>query len=157
MGAMDDSLPRDSERRRTDLEQVKVLSVCHFVGAGLAALGLLMLYGHYTFFTRMMSNPNFWKGAAAPPPPEMFAPMLWMYGFGAALIAGTGVLNFCAARWLRAKKNRVFTIAVAIVNCFWFPLGTALGVFTIIVLARESVQALYRERVRTAPEQPMRE
>jgi hypothetical protein len=142
---MDDSLPRDSERRRTDLEQVKVLSVFHYVGVGLAALGLLMVYGHYTLFTRMMSNPNLWKGAAAPPTPEMFAPMRWMYGFGAAIVAGTGVLNFCAARWLRAKKNRLFTIGVAVVNCFWFPLGTALGVFTIIVLARESVQALYRE------------
>jgi hypothetical protein len=33
-----------------------------------------------------------------------------MYGFGAAIVAGTGVLNLCAARWLRAKKNRLFTI-----------------------------------------------
>jgi hypothetical protein len=75
----------------------------------------------------------------------MFAPMRWLYGVGATLVAGTGVLNFLAARSLRAKKSRLFTIGVAIVNCFWFPLGTALGVFTIIVLARESVQALYRE------------
>jgi hypothetical protein len=149
---MEDLLPRDSERRRTDLEQVKVLSVFHFVGVGLAALGLLMLYGHYTFFTRMMSNPDLWKGAAVPPPPEVFAPMRWMYGFGAVLVAGTGVLNFLAARWLRARKNRLFTIGVAIVNCFWFPLGTALGVFTIIVMARDSVQALYRESAPTPRE-----
>ena len=124
-----------------------MLAVFHFVTVGLAALGLLAVYGHYTFFRQMMSNPNLWKGAAAPPPPEMFAPMRWIYGFGAAIVAGSGVLNFCAARWLRAKKNRLLTIGVAIVNCFWFPLGTALGVFTIIVLARESVQALYRESV----------
>ena len=149
---MDDSLPRDSERRRTDLEQIKVLSVFHFVGVGLAALGLVMVYVHCIFFTRMMSDPNLWKGAANPPPPEMFAPMRWMYGFGATIVAGTGVMNFCAARWLRAKKNRLFTIGVAIVNCFWFPLGTALGVFTIIVLARESVQALYRESTPTIRE-----
>jgi hypothetical protein len=142
---MDDSLPRDSERRRTDLEQVKILSVVHFVGVGLAALGLLVVYGHYKFLSQMISNPNLWKGAATPPPPEAFAPLRWMYGFGATIVAGTGVLNFCAARWLRAKKNRVFTIGVAIVNCCWFPIGTALGVFTIIVLARESTQALYRE------------
>jgi hypothetical protein len=142
---MDDSLPRDSERRRTDLEQIKVLSAFHYVGVGLAALGLLAVYGHYTLVSRMMSDPNVWKGPANPPPPEMFAPMRWMYGFGATVVAGTGVLNFFAARWLRAKKNRLFTIGVAIANCFWFPLGTALGVFTIIVLARESTQALYRE------------
>jgi hypothetical protein len=149
---MDDSLPRDSERRRTDLEQVKVLAVFHFVGVGLAALGLLMVYGHYKLFSQMISNPNLWKGAAAPPPPELFAPMRWMYGFGATLVAATGLLNLCAARWLRAKKNRLFTIGVAIVNCFWFPLGTALGVFTIIVLARESTQALYRESTPTLRE-----
>ena len=65
---------------------------------------------------------------------------------------GSGRPDFCAARWLRAKKNRLFTIGVAIVNCFWFPLGTALGVFTIIVLARESVQALYRESAPTIRE-----
>ena len=140
---MDQLLSPVSDRRRTDLEQLKVLSVFHFVAVGLAAVGLLGIYGHYMFFSRMLSNPEMWKGANAPPPADVFAPMRWMYGVFATVVAGYGVLNLCAARWLRARRNRLFTFGVAIANCFWFPLGTVLGVFTIIVLARESVRGIY--------------
>jgi hypothetical protein len=44
---------------------------------------------------------------------------------------------------LRERKNRTFSFVVACVNCIHVPLGTVLGVFTIVVLSRESVKRLY--------------
>jgi hypothetical protein len=35
-------------------------------------------------------------------------------------------------------------MVIAGINCLSFPFGTALGIFTLIVLSRESVQALYK-------------
>jgi hypothetical protein len=41
---------------------------------------------------------------------------------------------------------------VAIIQCFiWTPIGTALGVFSLIVLYRSSVKALYGEIPPIAP------
>jgi hypothetical protein len=38
-------IPRD--QRKIDADHLKLLAIFHFVGAGLAVLGLLFLLGHY--------------------------------------------------------------------------------------------------------------
>jgi hypothetical protein len=48
-----------------------------------------------------------------------------------------------AGRSLAARKRYTFCIIVAAISCTFFPLGTALGVFTILVLSRPSVKALF--------------
>jgi hypothetical protein len=142
---MNDLPSLQGPQRKTDVEHLNLLSTFHFVGVGLAAVGLLMLYGHYSMFNSMLSNPKLWQQQGAPPPPmEMFAPMRWIYGVFAVGIAGTGVLNFLSARFLRAKTHRAFSLVVAGLNCFYMPLGTALGIFTIVVLLRSSVRDMYQ-------------
>ena len=53
------------------------------------------------------------------------------------------VLNLLSAGFLWQKRNRLFSIVIAGLDCLQIPFGTALGVFTIIVLSRESVRELY--------------
>jgi hypothetical protein len=130
-------------QRARDVEQLKLLAAFHFVGVGLAALGMLMLYGHYVMFNNLMSNPKMWANQAAPPPTELFVGMKWFYGVCAAGLLGTGALNLLAGLFLRARTHRIFTFLVAGINCFYMPLGTALGIFTFIVLLRDSVRKLY--------------
>jgi hypothetical protein len=55
----------------------------------------------------------------------------------------SGVLNVISGLCLRARKGRTFSLVVAGINCLYIPLGTLLGVFTIIVLLRDSVRELY--------------
>lgn len=45
--------------------------------------------------------------------------------------------------YIRAKRNRTFSIIVSGFNYLDIPIGTLLGVFTIVVLIRKSVQELY--------------
>jgi hypothetical protein len=45
--------------------------------------------------------------------------------------------------WIKKRKNRTFSFVVAAMNCLQFPFGTALGVFTFIVLARPTVKSSY--------------
>ena len=59
----------------------------------------------------------------------------------------SGVLNVLSGLFLRARKHWTFSIVVAAIDCLHFPLGTVLGVFTIIVLIRPSVRELYGEFV----------
>jgi hypothetical protein len=142
---MDDLPTLRTNQRKTDVEHLKLLSAFHFVGVGLAVIGLLMVYGHYTLFNSMMSNSKLWQQQGAPPPPiEMFASMKWMYVVFALGVAGTGALNLLSALFIRARRHRIFSLVVAGFNCFYMPLGTALGIFTIVVLVRSSVGDLYQ-------------
>jgi hypothetical protein len=45
-------------------------------------------------------------------------------------------------RSLALRKRYSFVFVMACVECLFIPFGTVLGVFTIIVLSRESVRAL---------------
>jgi hypothetical protein len=46
----------------------------------------------------------------------------------------------------RPERPDVFAGVVAGINCLHIPLGTVLGVFTIVVLIRDSVRELYSAR-----------
>ncbi|OGW59571.1 MAG: hypothetical protein A2V83_03205 [Nitrospirae bacterium RBG_16_64_22] len=48
-----------------------------------------------------------------------------------------------AGRFLSRRKHRIFCFVTAGLSLLFAPLGTALGVFTIIVLMRDSVRLLF--------------
>jgi membrane protein YqaA with SNARE-associated domain len=48
-----------------------------------------------------------------------------------------------AGRLLAKHRHYWFAFAIACVECLFIPFGTILGVFTIIVLSRESMKALF--------------
>ena len=132
------------DQHKTDADHLKLLSIFHFVGAGLALLGILFLFVHYTMFNALVSNPKMWENQKqGPPPAEFFAIFKWFYVVFAVWFVGSGILNLISGLCIRARKHRTFSIIVAGINCIHVPLGTVLGVFTIIVLIRESVQELY--------------
>ena len=138
------SLPRD--QRKIDADHLNLLAIFHFVGTGLAVLGLLFLLVHYTFMHAVFTNPEMWKNQKQPmpmPPEQIFAMMKWFYLAGAVWFVSSGVLNLISGLCLRARKGRTFSVVVAGINCLHIPLGTVLGVFTIVVLSRESVRELY--------------
>jgi hypothetical protein len=135
-------LPRD--QRKIDADHLKILSIFHFVGAGLALLGILFLLAHFAMFHFIFTNSKFWEDQKqAPPPAEFFAIFKWFYLVFGVWFLTSGVLNVISGLCLRARKHRTFSLVVAGINCLHIPLGTVLGVFTIIVLIRDSVRELY--------------
>jgi hypothetical protein len=57
-----------------------------------------------------------------------------------------GVLEIVAGRCVSQHRARVFTMVVAVPRLLFIPWGTILSVFTMLVLERASVEALYRRR-----------
>lgn len=51
--------------------------------------------------------------------------------------------NFFAARALSKRRNRMFIFVVGCINLLAMPLGTTLGVFTLIVMLRPTIQGLF--------------
>jgi hypothetical protein len=148
---MTDQPPLLRDQRKIDANHLDVLSIFHFVGAGLATLGIVFVIVHFVVFRTFLSNPKMWENQKqTPPPPEFMAMFQWFYLIFAIVLIASGVLNLLSGLFIRARKHRTFSIVVSAINCLHIPLGTALGVFTIIVLMRESVRELYenvRDRV----------
>jgi hypothetical protein len=143
---MTDLPPLTRDQRKVDQKHLEILSIFHFVGAGLALIGILFLFAHYEIMHTVFTNPDLWKNQKQQPPfsPEQFFNIFrWFYLIFGSWFLLSGILNVISAFCLRAKKHRTFSLVVAGINCLHIPLGTVLGVFTIIVLVRESVRELY--------------
>ncbi len=64
---------------------------------------------------------------------------------GVVLFAGL-VLNVLSGLFLWQRRHRVYSIVTAGLDCLQIPFGTALGVFTLLVLSRDSVRQLYEQK-----------
>jgi len=132
-----------------DEEHLKLLSIFHYVLVVFAVLGMIFLFIHYMIFYTVFNNPKIIEQMQknqpdqALDPREFLAIFKWFYIFmgGCFLLCAIG--NFLSGWYIREKMHRTFSLFVGGLNCLLVPIGTVLGVFTIIVLSRESVRALY--------------
>lgn len=124
-----------------DLEHLRWLSIGFYMNAGISLLFALFPFIHLFIGIAMVSG-KFEDGKN--PPPLFFG---WFFiGIASFLILmgfALAVCNFLAGKFLKEKTKYTFCFVMAAVNCMFAPLGTVLGIFTIIVLARESVKALF--------------
>jgi hypothetical protein len=56
-----------------------------------------------------------------------------------------------AGRCLSRRKSYSFALVMACIECLFVPFGTILGIFTIVVLSRKSVKALFSDAQTPAP------
>jgi hypothetical protein len=92
----------------------------------------------------VFSNPKLWANQRqGPPPAEIFAIFKWAYLVFGCWFLSSVILNLLSGLFILRRKYRYFSLVVAAINCLHIPLGTVLGVFTIIVLIRQSVVELY--------------
>ena len=137
-------LPQSSFRYPRDCEHLNLLAIFHFVFGGLALVGIGFLFVHYFILHTVFFNPDMWKSQTqAMPPKALLDAFIWFYLFMGVLLLTGLVLNVLSGVFLLHKRNRVFSLIIGGLNCLQIPFGTALGVFTIIVLSRDSVRELY--------------
>jgi hypothetical protein len=128
-----------------DTEQLNLLAIFHYVVAGLAALFSFfpLIYttiGAIFVFVAQHGTPKPGEGL----PPEFLG---WIFiGIGSFLFLlgiAMAICIFIAGRSLSHRKGYSFVLVMACIECLFIPFGTILGVLTIVVLARESVRALF--------------
>ena len=129
-----------------DEEHLKILSILHYVLAAMLALSVLGLVVHFLFMNTLMTTEGIWEDNGTPPPPEFLAIMRGGYAVAGFFLIVEVVLNVLSARDLRVNHSRTLSLITSGINCLNVPLGTALGVFTIIVLMRPSVIARYQSQ-----------
>ena len=142
--------PGDPYQQARDAEHLRLLSICHYVWGGIAAVfsmcGLFYVFMGFAFANDPSAFNNTGSGAGGgnPPPPEFMGYMF--IGMGSAIIllgSVVGGLTIYSGRCLAQRRGRGFSMVVAGINCLSVPIGTVLGVFTFMVLTRDSVRSLY--------------
>jgi hypothetical protein len=136
-----------------DREHLRLLAIFHYVTAGLAALFsffplLYTIVGVVFIFAAR-------HGTAKPGeelPPEFLG---WIFAVIGAVLFVIGIaMAICiliAGRSLAHCKHYSFALVMACIECLFVPFGTILGVFTIVVLSRESVRGLFSPAAAQTP------
>lgn len=126
-----------------DEEQLRLLSIFHYVVAGITALFACIPLIHVAIGLMLILGAPF-AGGHGEAPPVWFGYIFLLVGGSIVLVGwAMAIFAFFSGRFIAARKRRTFSLVVAGVLCTFVPFGTVLGVFTIIVLARDSVQRLY--------------
>lgn len=134
--------PPPSLTRTNDEEHLRLLAIFHYVVAGVGALFACFPLIHVAMGVMIVTG----SGSIAGPkgPPAGFGYLFIVIGATFVLIGwAAAVCTFVSGRFLARRRKRLFSFVMAAFLCMFVPFGTVLGIFTIIVLSRESVQRLY--------------
>jgi hypothetical protein len=122
-------------------QHLQLLAIFHYVVGGLTAffacfplihltIGLAMVFGGFP--------------GNQPPPPQFVGWLFIILGGGFFVVGQTlAICIIIAGRFLARRKHYLFVFVVACCECLFMPFGTILGVFTIILLSRESVKSAF--------------
>ena len=125
-----------------------MLSVLHYVVGGLAALCACIPIVHLVLGLVFLLAPEKLglkgESMSGSGSPEMAG---WFFITIAVVMIAIGWvfagLLMAAGRFLSKRKHYTFCFVMAFVECLFIPMGTALGIFTIIILMRPSVKQAF--------------
>lgn len=141
---MNDAPP--DRQQIVDHEHLKLLSIAHYIYGVLQGLVSCVLIFHFGLGLLMVVAPHVFGGHHQQAPPAWVG--LLMSGFaGVIMFLGWlfAALTIYSGICIKRRQYRIYSLVIAAINCLSFPFGTALGVFTFIVLLRDSVKQQYDE------------
>lgn len=141
----------ESEKPMTkDDDQLNLLSILHFVFSGFS----LFSFAITVIQRRMingMPNPSGFGDSRMSDTFSFFSNLIWLIGlFFLCMFAA----NIASAYFIGKRRNRSFSLVVAGINSLHFPIGTALGVFCIVVLQKDTVRSLYESNSKLEQSDP---
>ncbi len=132
-----------------DRSHLELLMIFHYVMAAMSVMGCMAMGAYAVFMPRFikgMTDQMAESGAdveVVQMLESMFPMFFVIFGVIAVIQLGSAALSFFCARFLKERRNRTFCQVVAALALLSIPLGTALGIFTLVVLARPTVQAAF--------------
>lgn len=121
-------------------EQLRLLAVFHYVVGGLAGLFSLFPVIHLAMGIAMVTG-----RMDAPDQDGVLFGWFFIIFAAAMIVCGVSfaVCLVLAGRFLMRRVHYTFCFVIAALACMFFPFGTVLGIFTIIVLSRTGVRDLF--------------
>jgi Ca2+/Na+ antiporter len=129
-----------------DDEHLRLLSIFYYVKGGITALFACIPIIHVVLGLVFIIAPHAF-GHGNDQPPAFLGWLFVILGSFLILFGWTfAVLAVITGRCLSRRKHYAFCFIVACIECLSVPFGTVLGVFTILVLNRQSVKELFKPR-----------
>jgi nitrate reductase gamma subunit len=128
-----------------DEEQLRLLVIGHYICGALEILFASMFIFHFVLMVFMASDPQFFpqQPNQQAPPEGMFLAFGVFLGIFILLGWAFGGLTIYAGRCIKRRTNRTRSLIVACLNLLFLPVGTILGIASIMVLTRPSVKSAY--------------
>ncbi len=128
-----------------DLQNLRLLSIFHYVLAGIIALFACIPFIHLILGIIFLVMPeSFCNGDCEDVPPPFVG---WIFiGIGTLAIVMGWALAIAvgiAGRFLSQRRRLKYCMVVAGLSCLFMPLGTVLGVFTLIQLSKPHMAELF--------------
>ena len=128
-----------------DRQHLKILSIFHYIFGGIITFLSLLFLRFFIMVITMTTSP---ESLPMEPPGELLIRELdYLFvarGVASVLLLESLAISTIFSGWFLKKHRRYwFSFITACILCLFTPFGTILGVFTIIVLSRESVKELY--------------
>lgn len=141
----------DQIRKALDESHLKILFIVHYIFAAHSAIG-----GFFTLFqVRQMMKLKLDMESHFPPGLKLDSVNQHLIDFGIVTTLFAWIMSLLAiliAQGLLIRKYYKFCFFLSCVLCLAVPIGTILGIFTIIVLKRPSVKVLFLPRLAYEPE-----
>lgn len=129
---MNEHLSTTSYLTAADRDHLKTLSICSYVYMGLQSIGGLFSLVYAGVGATFVSQGE-----------ELGWAFVGIGAFVGLIVLISLLLTFFATRWMGQGKNWLFCVIIAGLHCAGFPLGTTLGVFTLVILNRPTVKAWF--------------
>jgi uncharacterized membrane protein YhaH (DUF805 family) len=144
-------MPGENRQSIIDEEHLKLLSLGYVVSAGVSAFyslfGLLYVFLGIMMGATFAHLPQTPANPAQAPPPAFVGWIFTFIGLAFFLIAIAVTAARLRAAWcIKHRRSRVFCMVIAGIGCLEFPYGTVLGIFSFLVLGRDSVVPLFCPR-----------
>jgi hypothetical protein len=127
-------------------EHLRLLSIFHYVWGGITLATALLTLPHIAIGLWALQSPDLFASEGTLPA-ELYG---WMFLGGGLffLVLGLifGLLVIGSGRCLAKRKGYWFSFMIACLECLMMPIGTALGVFTLITLSKDGVKTAYGRR-----------
>jgi hypothetical protein len=143
---MDESIDR---QRVIDEEHLRLLSFFHYISGALTLLVSSVFIFQFFLFSViydeiMIEISDYTMIGNYDLDPQIFSFLIYLWIILFLIFIIFGIAQILSGKFIKAKKYRIFSFIVAVLNILSFPYGTILGVMTIIVLSRSSVIELYQ-------------
>ena len=130
-----------------DADHLRMLSIAHYVVGGLIALFSLIFILHIVLGISALTGHLPMNSGGQPSSPAEQRLFGWMFTIIGCLIVFGGVTLGAfvayAGRCLARRRRYLLCLIVAGLACLFAPVGTVLGVFTLIILLRPQVKAAF--------------
>ena len=140
----------DQEKQQIiDEEQLRLLSFFHYVSGAVTIAFSSMFILHLIFMAYFSSNPEIFKAEDAEHALNMAGAMkVFVFIFAILIVFGItyGICEIMSGVFIKRRTNRLFSFIVAIPRILFIPYGSILSIFTLILLDRRSVKAMYESQ-----------